>query len=83
MKVRPSELVLSEECREEAPMLALSVDRAVVTFGDALRSELESAKGKNEQQVAGKRQQILMRWLPELRKTQKQFRDPADVMKRR
>lgn len=69
MKIRPSDLYFIHD-----EWLAFIFDRAVITFGAALRAELENVEGKKKEQVEYKRQQLLDKWLGNPRK----FADPAN-----
>lgn len=70
---RPSELFAIEDAWE-----AFSLDRAVALFGNALQSELDSVKGKNEKEIERNRAAVLDRWLPELKDHKVQrYADPA------
>lgn len=52
-------------------------------FGSALRSKLDSAKGKTDRQIEASRKRIIQKWIPEAAGTArtknapKQFKDPA------
>lgn len=68
---RPSQLI-----NVQSDWQAFCLDRAVATFGNALKAELESVEGKNAKAVERKRSQILGRWIPEARE-QRKFADPG------
>lgn len=67
---RPSELL-----NIESDWTAFCLDRAIATFGNALKAELEGVEGKNAKTVQSKREQVLRNWIPEARATRK-FKDP-------
>lgn len=74
--MRPSEYLLVED-----PWAAYCLDRAVFAFGSSLQNELDSVHEKNDKdgkKTQRKRQQILHKWIPELKKASKpKFRDPG------
>lgn len=61
MGVRPSQWL----GLEDDPWLSYCLDNAVMTFGQALESEMEKAAAgvKKEAMKAGRRYQVLARWL--------------------
>lgn len=68
---RPSELV-----GIESDWVAFCFDRAVATFGNALKSELDGVEGKDAKAIQRRREQILRIWIPEAAAKRK-FRDPG------
>lgn len=68
---RPSELL-----GIESDWTAFCLDRAIATFGNALKGELEAVEGKNSKTIQAKRGQVLRNWIPEARETRR-FKDPA------
>jgi hypothetical protein len=75
MGIRPSELY---GIRDE--WMAFCFDRAVITFGNSLKHELENAgdkPDKKSREIQRKREAILSKWLRLPRK----FADPAKMMR--
>jgi hypothetical protein len=61
--------------REEFPWHAYVLDRAIISFGTALQSDLDAAQGKTAQQIEAKRRRILAKWFPDQKS--KMYADPA------
>lgn len=55
---------------------AFCLDRAVATFGNALKAELDSVEGKNNKEIQRKRESILRKWIPEA-SSERKFADPG------
>ena len=68
MKVRPSDMYAIE-----GDFRRFCFDRAVFTFGRALDAELNSVKGKNDNEINRKRERVLAKWLDQPLK----FRSPS------
>lgn len=71
LKVRPSELLGIDH-----PLHAYLFDNAILTFGRALRAELDSVQGKTSKEIETKQMRILYKWIPEA-SSERKYRDPA------
>lgn len=71
MSCRPSTLLSIDD-----QLAAFCFDRAVFSFGTALKSELDSVKGKTEKEIENAQERVIRKWIPDL-PTSKKYADPA------